>query len=63
MRRELIGGLLVLLGVILIIIAFSADPNLKVAVSDLLVPVYWIIVILLIVYGLYLVFKRNEGLN
>ena len=58
MRKETLGVLLVLLGVILFIIAFLAD-QMKVAISDLIVPIYWIIVILLIVYGFYLIFKRK----
>jgi hypothetical protein len=60
MRRETIGVLLLLLGLILVIIAFLAD-QMNVAISDLIVLIYWIIVILLIVYGLYLIFKRKKS--
>jgi len=55
---------MVLSGVLLVIFAFVADKILKIAISDMLVLVYWTIVLVLIANGLYLwLFKRNENLN
>jgi len=57
--RNLKGIFLVLLGLVLIIVAFVADYN-KIAISDMLVPIYWIIVLFLIISGLYLGFFKKE---
>jgi len=54
MREKSVGMLLVVIGVLLIIIAFVADKILKIAISDMFVMVYWIIVLVLIANGLYL---------
>ena len=61
MKDNLKGVFLILLGILLVIIAFIADQR-NIVISDLLVPVYWITVLILIVSGLYLLFfKRNEN--
>ena len=61
MREKSVGMLLVVIGVLLIIIAFVADKILKIAISDMFVMVYWIIVLVLIANGLYQwLLKKNE---
>ena len=59
MREKSVGMLLVVIGVLLIIIAFVADKILKIAISDMFVMVYWIIVLVLIANGLYQCFKKK----
>lgn len=61
MKRKLKGLIITLFGVILFIIAFIADKILKIAISDVFVMFYWIIVLFLIVYGLYLFLIKNGG--
>jgi len=61
MKRKSKGITLLILGLILFIIAFIADKILKIAISDVFVMFYWILVLFLIAYGLNLFFNKNEG--
>ena len=60
MSRSKQGIFLILISILLVIIAFVAD-HANIAVSDIFVMFYWIIVLIILVYGLYLLFFKENG--